>query len=254
MQKAEPSRPDPSRHHSGIALVTGAARRIGRTIAIDLAKSGWNLAIHYCSSGDDAKSLAEEIEMLGAKAILLKTRLTDADAVQTLIPRCVEMLGAPTCLVNNASLFLPDTLATLDAKSWQDHMDANLRAPILLSQSFAEALPKTAHGNIINIIDQRVLAPKPDFFSYSVSKAGLWWATRTMAQTLAPRIRVNAVAPGPVLPSIHQTSEEFHAESQATLLKHSAMPEDIAAAVRFLIDSPAITGQMITVDSGQHLT
>jgi NAD(P)-dependent dehydrogenase (short-subunit alcohol dehydrogenase family) len=236
-----------------IALVTGASRRIGRVLALGLARAGWHIGVHYRSSADEARGVVEEIESLGRKAVLLPADLADADAVQSLIPRCADMLGAPSCLINNASLFLNDTLATLDIESWQSHMDANLRAPVFLSRSFAETLPADRSGVIINVIDQRVLRPSPDFFSYSVSKSGLWWVTQTMAQALSPRIRVNAVAPGPALPSIHQTADEFEAEAESTLLGRSAPPEDIADAVLYLVGASSVTGQMLTVDSGQHL-
>ncbi len=241
------------KHPQPIALVTGAGQRIGRAIALDLARSGWSIAIHYRSSATAAKSLARELDMMGAGAALIEADLADIEAVQSLIPRCTEKLGAPSCLVNNASLFLDDSLHALDPERWQAHMNINLRAPVLLAKSFAAALPEGAAGNIVNIIDQRVLKPAPDFFSYTVSKAALWWTTRTMALALAPRIRVNAVSPGPVLASIHQTPEDFAAEAQATLLGRGASPEEIAAAVRFLLGADAVTGQMITVDSGQHL-
>lgn len=236
-----------------IALVTGASRRIGRVIALGLARAGWHIGVHYRSSPDEARSVAGEIESLGRRAVLLAADLADADAVQALIPRCADMLGAPNCLVNNASLFLADTLATLDIASWQSHMDVNLRAPVFLSRSFAETLPPNRRGVIVNIVDQRVLRPSRDFFSYSVSKSGLWWVTQTMAQSLGPRIRVNAVAPGPVLPSVHQTDEEFEAEAASTLLGRDAPPEDIANAVLYLVEASSVTGQMLTVDSGQHL-
>lgn len=236
-----------------IALVTGASRRIGRAVAIGLARAGWHIGVHYRSSADEARSVAGEIESLGRKAALLAADLADADAVQALIPRCADRLGAPSCLVNNASLFLNDTLASLDMESWQSHMDANLRAPVFLSRSFAETLPADRSGVIVNVIDQRVLRPSPGFFSYSVSKAGLWWVTQTMAQALAPRIRVNAVAPGPALPSIHQTDADFEKEVGSTLLRRSAPPEDIARAVLYLVEASSVTGQMLTVDSGQHL-
>ena len=170
-----------------------------------------------------------------------------------LIPRCVSGLGAPSCVVNNASLFLDDSLASLEDESWQAHMNVNMRAPVQLAQSMAAHLPRGAKGHVVNIVDQRVLRPAPGFFSYSASKAGLWWVTRTMAQALAPAIRVNAIAPGPVLRSIHQSQEEFDAEQGATLLGHGAAPEEIAAAVRFLLETPSITGQMICIDGGQHL-
>jgi NAD(P)-dependent dehydrogenase (short-subunit alcohol dehydrogenase family) len=234
-------------------LITGAARRIGRAIALDLAQAGWRIGIHYRSSATAAQNLAGEIAALGGKTALLDADLADAEAVRTLIPRCGEQLGAPCCLINNASLFMEDTIGTLDEESWRTHIDTNLRAPVLLSQSFAAGLPEGQNGNIINIVDQRVLKPSPDFFSYTVSKAGLWWVTQTMAQALAPRIRVNAVSPGPVLASIHQTQEDFAAEAESTLLKRGASPEEIAAAVRYLLNAPAVTGQMIAVDGGQHL-
>ena len=236
-----------------IALVTGAAQRIGRAIALTLAADGWHVAVHYGKSRDAAETLAEEISALGRQAVTLTADLSQSAEVRNLIPRCVSSLGAPTCLVNNASLFLDDSLASLEDESWQAHMNVNMRAPVQLAQSMAAHLPQDAKGHVINIVDQRVLRPAPGFFSYSASKAGLWWVTHTMAQSLAPAIRVNAIAPGPVLRSIHQTQEEFDAEQGATLLRHGAAPEEIAAAVRFLIETPSITGQMICIDGGQHL-
>lgn len=238
----------------GTALITGAGKRIGRAIALDLARAGWRIAIHYRSSTGAAQSLAEEITALGGDTALLQADLADFDAVSRVIPQCAEKLDAPRCLINNASLFQEDTLDTLNRESWQSHMDANLRAPVQLSQGFSAALPDDTTGVIINIVDQRVLKPAPDFFSYTVSKSALWWVTQTMAQALAPRIRVNAVSPGPVLASIHQTAEDFAAEEASTLLKRGAAPEEIATAVRYLVDAPGVTGQMITVDGGQHLS
>jgi NAD(P)-dependent dehydrogenase (short-subunit alcohol dehydrogenase family) len=235
-------------------LITGAAHRIGRSIALAFARRSWNVAIHYRTSADAAAKLARELQALGVAAMTLKADLAVADQAAELIPRCVDALGAPVCLVNNASLFARDDLATLNAASWNAHVDSNLRAPVLLAQSFARHLPADASGLIVNIIDQRVLRPSPEFFSYAASKAGLWWVTQTMAQALAPRIRVNAVAPGPVLPSIHQTRQDFEAEIGATILKRAASPEEIAAAVHFLWDAPSITGQMICLDGGQHLS
>jgi len=248
------SRIQPSSGGVGTAIITGAAHRVGRAIALSLARSSWQIAIHYRSSSDAAAAVVEEIDRLGGKAIALDAELTDIDQLRALAPRCAEMLGAPSCLINNASLFLKDELGTLDPAGWQAHLDTNLRAPVFLAQSFAEALPAGQRGHIINIIDQRVLNPSPEFFSYSVSKAGLWWVTQTMAQALAPKIRVNAIAPGPVLQSIHQTAQQFEAEQRGTLLGHGASPEDVAAAVHFLLETPSITGQMICVDSGQHLS
>lgn len=236
-----------------IALVTGAARRIGRAIALALAADGWHIAVHYGKSRDAAETLAEDIRALGLETLTLAADLSQSAEVRGLIPRCVSGLGAPSCLVNNASLFLDDSLASLEDESWQAHMNVNMRAPVLLAQSMAAHLPRGAKGHVVNIVDQRVLRPAPNFFSYSASKAGLWWVTRTMAQALAPAIQVNAIAPGPVLRSIHQSQEEFDAEQGATLLGHGAAPEEIAAAVRFLLETPSITGQMICVDGGQHL-
>ena len=236
-----------------IALVTGAAQRIGRAIALALAADDWNIAVHYGKSRDAAEKLAAEIRALGPHAITLSADLSYASEVRGLIPRCIANIGAPSCLVNNASLFLNDSLASLEDESWRAHMNVNMHAPVLLAQGMATHLPLGVKGHVVNIIDQRVLRPEPSFFSYSASKAGLWWVTQTMAQALAPAIRVNAIAPGPVLRSIHQSQDEFEAEQGATLLGHGASPEEIAAAVRFLLATPSITGQMICVDGGQHL-
>jgi NAD(P)-dependent dehydrogenase (short-subunit alcohol dehydrogenase family) len=248
------SRIQPSSGGVRTAIITGAARRVGRAIALSLARSSWQIAVHYRTSPEAAATLVEEIDRLGGKAVALDAELTDIDQLRALAPRCAEMLGAPSCLINNASQFLKDELGTLDPAGWQAHIDTNLRAPVFLAQSFAGVLPAGQCGHIINIIDQRVLKPSPEFFSYSVSKAGLWWATQTMAQALAPKIRVNAIAPGPVLQSIHQTARQFEAEQRDTLLGHGASPDDVAAAVHFLLETPSITGQMICVDSGQHLS
>ncbi len=236
-----------------VALITGAARRIGGEIARVLAAEGWHVGVHYGSSRDDAEQVVGEILSLGGTAAALAADLSSPADVAGLIPACTAELGAPTCLVNNASLFLDDRIETLDVARWDAHLDINLRAPVLLAQAFARQLPAGAAGNIINIVDQRVLRPTPEFFSYAVSKAGLWSATRMLAQAFAPRIRVNAVGPGPVLKSIHQTDEEFARESGTTLLGRGTTPGEIAAAVRFILDAPAMTGQMIVLDGGQHL-
>ena len=237
-----------------VVLITGAAHRIGRECALAFARAGWRVGVHYRSSAESAHAVADEIRKLGGEAEALSADLAEPDQLRALIPECIMKIGAPSCLINNASLFLKDELDTVDAENWQAHMDANLRAPVMLAQSFAIYLPEGVPGNIINVVDQRVLRPSPEFFSYSVSKAGLWWVTQTMAQALAPRIRVNAVAPGPVLRSIHQSEDDFAAEESATLLGHGASPEDIASAMLYLVEARAVTGQMICVDSGQHLT
>lgn len=235
------------------ALITGAARRIGRAIAHDLGTHGWGVAIHYRHSSEEAEGLAEEIRAAGGSAIAIQGNLARMADVETLIPRCAEALGPPTCLVNNASEFSPDTIANLTEPSWDTHLDINLKAPVFLAQALYLNLPDGMEGNVINIVDQRVWRPTPDFFSYTLSKAGLWTATQTLAQAMAPRVRVNAIGPGPTLRSVHQTERDFEVEMMETLLKRGPALDEIAAAVRFIIDTPSMTGQMIALDGGQHL-
>ena len=235
------------------ALVTGAARRIGRSIALALADAGYNIAVHYGWSRGEAEALVAEIGAKGRRAVAVHADLADAGSVAHLIPEVMNALAAPTCLVNNASEFECDSIATLTLQSWARHLDINLKAPVFLAQALALNLPGRAQGNVINIIDQRVLRPTPEFFSYTVSKAGLWTATQTLAQALAPRVRVNAIGPGPTLRSVHQSAADFAQEQASTLLGRGSSPDEIAAAVRFILDAPAMTGQMIALDSGQHL-
>jgi NAD(P)-dependent dehydrogenase (short-subunit alcohol dehydrogenase family) len=237
----------------GTVLITGAARRIGRAIALDFAARGWQVAIHCHGSAADAESLAREIASLGSIAQVLRADLSDPAAVEALIPQCTAAIGAPTCLINNASMFLYDALSSLDPQQWDAQLAVNLKAPVFLTKSFAQHLPADAAGNVINMLDQRVLKPTPHFFSYAVAKAALWSATQTMAQALAPRIRVNAIGPGPVLASSHQSPDQFASQSAATLLQRSTSPAEIATAIRFILDAPALTGQMIALDGGQHL-
>jgi NAD(P)-dependent dehydrogenase (short-subunit alcohol dehydrogenase family) len=236
------------------ALITGAARRIGRAIALDLAAQGWRVGLHYRRSRDEAQRLAEEISGTGGTAVALAGNLADADDVEALIARCTEALGVPTCLINNAAEFLPDTITSLTSSGWDTHLDVNLKAPVFLARALYLNLPDGVQGNVINIVDQRVWRPTPDFFSYTISKAGLWTATQTLAQAMAPRVRVNAIGPGPVLKSVHQTDEAFEAEKSATLLGRGPTLEEIAAAVRFILATPSMTGQMIALDGGQHLS
>jgi NAD(P)-dependent dehydrogenase (short-subunit alcohol dehydrogenase family) len=232
----------------GWALVTGAARRIGRTLALTAARAGYDVVVHHRSHAADAAETVGAIEAMGRRARAAAADLADAAA-------CRDLAGGGELrlLVNCASLFEDDRIATLTPESWDAAMAANLRAPVLLAQAFAAALPADAEGLIVNIIDQRVLRPTPQFFSYAVGKAGLWAATRMLAQGLAPRIRVNAIAPGPTLPSIYQSQAAFDAETSAVLLGHGATPEEIGAALTYLIDARSVTGQMIAVDGGQHL-
>lgn len=237
-----------------VALITGAARRIGRALAFDLSSAGWTIAIHYRKSASDAETLARGVEERGGRAKTFRADLVDPEAPSALMAEVVRGLGPPLVLINNASEFLPDTIQSLDAKTWDLHLGVNLKAPVFLAQAMAAALPPDCEGNIINIIDQRVWNLTSEFFSYTISKAGLWTATRTLAQALAPHIRVNAIGPGPVLRSIHQTDDDFARESQSTILGRGASTDEIAAAVRFILATPSLTGQMIALDGGQHLT
>jgi NAD(P)-dependent dehydrogenase (short-subunit alcohol dehydrogenase family) len=234
-------------------LITGAAQRIGRTLALRFAADGWQVGLHCRSSRREADALAEEIAKSGGTAAVLQADLADAEAVAGIVPACVAALGPPTCLINNASTFVFDTVASLDPKVWDMQHAVNVKAPVFLARAFAAALPEAASGNVINIVDQRVWKPTPNFFSYASSKMALWGVTRTLAQALAPRVRVNAIGPGPVLKSAHQTDEEFRRQCEATILGRGTTPEEIAAAILFILDAPAMTGQMIALDGGQHL-
>jgi NAD(P)-dependent dehydrogenase (short-subunit alcohol dehydrogenase family) len=235
----------------GAALVTGGARRIGRAIVLGLAHRGHDVAIHYGTSRAEAEALAEEVRALGRRAVAVVADLTDEARVRALVPAAAAALGPLSVLVNNASVFEDDRIGDLSRAGWDRHMETNLRAPVVLAEAFAAQAPDGSA--IVNLLDQRVLKPDPRFLSYALSRNGLWWATRTLAQALAPRIRVNGVGPGPTLASIHQSAEDFAAEAAAVPLGHGADPEDIAAAVLYLIDARAVTGQMIAVDGGQHL-
>ena len=234
-------------------LITGAAKRIGRVLALNFAARGWRIGVHYGHSRAEAEQVANEIRAGGGEAAVLQADLADAAAVSRLVAQCTEAVGAPACLVNNASEFAPDEAGTVSNESWARHLDVNLKAPIFLSQAFAAHLPEGTPGNIINIIDQRVWRLTPEFFSYTISKAALWTATRTLAQALAPRIRVNAVGPGPVLKNIYQSNASFERECLTTPLGRGTNPEEIAATIRYILDAPALTGQMIALDGGQHL-
>lgn len=236
---------------SRTALVTGAGRRIGAVVAAELARAGFDVAVHYGRSAEDAQRTAEAVEAFGRRAVILKADLASEAEVLDLVPRAVAALGPLELLVNNASVFLEDHWDGEARTVWDAHMEVNLRAPVTLARAFAGEVKGPA--SIVNIIDQRVLKPTPEFFSYSISKAALWFATRTLAQALAPRIRVNAVGPGPTLASIHQTPEDFAAEAAGVLLQRRSTPEEIAKAVLYLVDAPSVTGQMIAVDAGQHL-
>jgi len=238
---------------TGAALVTGAAKRIGRGIALDLVKNGWAVAIHCNRSLDEAKALAVEIKDAGGKATVVNADLADESQTATVVERAAADLGPITCLINNASVFEYDTPLDATRSSWDRHMEINLRAPFTLTQAFVGQLPPETEGNVINIIDQRVWNPTPEFTSYTLSKAGLWTLTKTLAQGLAPQVRVNAVGPGPTERNIHQTAEAFEDEWSSVLLGRKVEIDEICGAVRFILGTRSMTGQMLALDSGQHL-
>ncbi len=233
--------------------MTGAAQRIGRAIAEDLAAHGFAVAIHANASIESARRIAAEITGKGGRAVALECDLADAAATEQLVGRAVEALGPLGVIVNNASLFKPDNLRRLDSALWDRHFDVHVRAPSILARDFDRQLPAGSGGLIVNIIDQRVWNPTPRYYSYTLSKSALWMATRTMAQALAPRIRVNAIGPGPTLPNERQSEEDFQAQTAALLLQSGPGLDEFGRTIRFLVDTPSITGQMIALDGGQHL-
>ena len=236
-----------------VALVTGAGKRIGRAIALDLAAHGFAVAVHYNGSAEAAHGVVAEIAAQGGTAVALQADLGDEAAVERLIPAAVEALGPVGVLVNNASSFDYDSIASATRAGWDRHMEANLRAPFVLIQQFAAQLPATAEGAVVNLLDQRVWNLTPHFVTYTLSKAALWTLTQTLALALAPRIRVNAIGPGPTLANIRQTPEQFARQCAAMPLRHGASPQDIADALHYILDAKSMTGQMIALDGGQHL-
>jgi NAD(P)-dependent dehydrogenase (short-subunit alcohol dehydrogenase family) len=234
-------------------LITGAARRIGKQLALDLACAGWSVAVHCNKSRDEAERVASDIRSMGRDAAVVQGDLAEFDVPERLIREAHHQLGPLTALINNASIFEPDEVGSISHDSWEHHQNTNLRAPVMLSQAFARQIPAEAQGNIINIIDQRVWKLNPRFFSYTMSKSGLWTATRTLAQALAPHIRVNAIGPGPALPSVRMDLDEFNKQERLTLLGRGTSPQEISEAAKFILSQPALTGQMIALDGGQHL-
>ena len=245
------------------ALVTGAGKRLGREMALYLARRGYDVAVHYAASRKEAEEVVKEITAMGRRACALRADLLIESQVEKLVPMAVQGLGGPlTVLVNNASIFEYDTLRTASRKSWDRHLESNLRAPFVLTQAFAAQAPAAgrdeagepvASGLVLNLIDQRVHKLTPEFMTYTIAKMGLWALTRTAAQALAPQIRVNAIGPGPTLQGARQSDSHFTRQRAATVLGRGANPADITAALGFFLESPAVTGQMIAVDGGQHL-
>lgn len=234
------------------AFITGAGRRIGRVIAEHLAAHGYALALHAHHSAAEAEALAQHIETKGGRATVVEGDLADAESLSSMIDSAAAGLGPLSLLVNNASLFKDDTAQAFTSDQFDAHMAVNLRAPLLLAQAFARHVA-AGDSSIVNIIDQRVFKPNPQFFTYTLSKAALYTATQTLAQAFAPHIRVNGVGPGPVLPNIHDGDENFTREAKGTPLGRAVDPADIAKAVLYLAQARSVTGQMIAVDSGQHL-
>ncbi len=245
------------------ALVTGAGKRLGRAIALYLAGRGYDVAVHYSASQADADATVADIVAKGRRAAALHADLLDETQTSALVAKAAAALGGPlTVLVNNASIFEFDTIQTGTRKSWDRAIESNLRAPFVLIQSFAAQAPKAlpdangepvAQAMVLNMADQRVLNLTPEFASYTIAKMGLWALTRTAAQGLAPDIRVNAIGPGPTVIGIRQSEEHFANQRATTILQRGSNPQDITAALGYFLDAPAVTGQILCVDGGQHL-
>jgi NAD(P)-dependent dehydrogenase (short-subunit alcohol dehydrogenase family) len=236
-----------------VALVTGGARRIGRAIIERLAAEGHAVAIHCNTSRQEADDLAGALRGAGARAAVFGADLADPAAVERLVPEVEAALGPVTLLVNNASMFAVDSVTDIDVATWNRQFSVNLRAPSVLAGAMANRLPAGRQGCIINIIDQRVWKLTPQYYSYTLTKSALMTATITMAQAFAPRIRVNGIGPGPTLANIHDGEALMQVEAAGTLLGTSVLPSQITDAVVYLVNASAVTGQMIAVDSGQHL-
>ncbi|MEM1398628.1 MAG: SDR family oxidoreductase [Pseudomonadota bacterium] len=239
------------------ALVTGAGKRIGKAIALDLADNGWNVAVHYNSSAGEAEEVANLVREKGVSSMTVGADLSDEANVLPVIPEVTASLGPLTLLVNSASLFEHDSIETSTRQGWDAHMETNLRAPIALSKAFAAQAPDKATNGaascVINLLDQRVWNLTPFFMSYTISKYALWGATQTLALSLAPNIRVNGIGPGPTIKSSRQTDEHFRSQYESIPLERSTDPSEICTAVRFILDSPSMTGQMVAMDGGEHL-
>lgn len=236
-----------------VALVTGGARRIGEAIVRDLAANGFAVAIHYHGAREEADRLAAEIEAAGGRAALVEADLTDMEAAARVMPQAATALGPVRLLVNNASLFEDDSAQDFDWPAWDRHFALHLKAPALLTRAMAAALPKDSDGLVVNIIDQRVWRPTPKFFSYTLSKSALWTATRTMAQAHAPRLRVNAIGPGPTLANDRQDEADFARQIDGLILRRGPELAEFGATIRYLWGARSVTGQMIALDGGQHL-
>ena len=236
-----------------IVLITGAATRIGATIATTMAKEGYAIIVHFNRSEAQANQVCAAIIKAGGKAAPLQADLSNKSQRENLMDQAQTLLGPVQTLINNASVFEPDSARTLDDELWDNHFDLHAKAPLFLARDFARQLPAGTKGNIINIIDERVLRNDPGYLSYSLSKSVLWTATKSLAQSLAPAIRVNAIGPGPTLPHKRQSQQQFENSIKQLPLENAASPHDIAKAVLFLLNMPSMTGQLIALDGGEHL-
>lgn len=236
-----------------VALVTGGAKRIGRAIVLALAEAGFSVAVHHRASEREAEETADAARSRGVRGLSLACDLSREEEAQELLARVSDVLGPVGVLVNNASAFERDEVTDATRASWDAHMEANLRAPFVLMQRLAASLPEQANGAVINMLDERVWSLTPHFVSYTVSKAGLWTLTQSMALALAPRIRVCAIGPGPTLPSARQTQAQFERQAASVPLGHGTSPAEIARAVLAILALPSLTGQMLALDGGQHL-
>lgn len=237
-----------------IALVTGGSKRIGKQICLDLAKNNYDIIIHYNKSKNQANNLKKEIIELGARCETIKCDFNKRSEVDKFFTKATKLLGKINCLVNNASVFENDKISNFTSKSWNKHLEANLYAPIKLSQDFAKKINSNDHGNIINILDQGVINPSTIFFSYNISKAALHSATIILAKSLAPYIRVNAIGPGPTIKNEFQSDKNFRKQVKSTLLKKGSKPSDISKTLNYILETKSLTGQLIIVDGGEHLS
>ena len=237
-----------------IALVTGGSKRIGKQICVDLAKNGYDIIIHYNKSKTSANILKREIAALGVRCETIKCNFNDRRQVDKFYSKASKLLGKISCLINNASVFENDKIHNFTPKSWDKHLDANLYAPIKLSKDFAKKYKNEKNANIINILDQGVINPSTTFFSYNISKAALHSATVILAKSLAPNIRVNAIGPGPTIKNEYQSDKNFKKQVKSTLLKKGSKPTDISNTLNYILATESLTGQLIVVDGGEHLS
>ncbi|MGI9356740.1 MAG: SDR family oxidoreductase [Rhizobiaceae bacterium] len=235
------------------ALITGGSLRIGKAICEGLSAAGYAVAVHYHSSSNDAHLLVDEIRAAGGKAVAVQADLTDSVAVRNVMADANKALGPIGLLVNNASVFESDSFEVDDEILWNTHFDVHVKAPSVLTAAQYDQLPQDTQGLAVNIIDQRVWKLTPAFSSYTLSKSALWTATRTMAQTFAPRLRVNAIGPGPTLPSPRQSQESFQKQVDTLLLKRAPDLVEFTRTILYLAETGSVTGQMIALDGGQHL-